>query len=52
MSSTPVMLSRTARPMARPPGSRPNIAKLLDRVTALSSVRRAREPEGITDGIY
>jgi glutathione S-transferase len=46
-----VMLSRWARPMARPPRSRPNIAKLLDRVTALPSVRRAYEREGITDDI-
>jgi glutathione S-transferase len=46
-----VMLSRWARPMERPPRSRPNIAKLLDRVTALSSVRRAYEREGITDEI-
>jgi glutathione S-transferase len=37
--------------MARPPRSRPNIAKLLDRVTALPSVRRAYEQEGITDEI-
>jgi glutathione S-transferase len=46
-----VMLSRWARPMARPPRSRSNIAKLLDRVTALPSVRRAYEREGITDEI-
>jgi glutathione S-transferase len=46
-----VMLSRWARPMARPPRSRPNIAKLLDRVTALPSVRRAYRHEGITDQI-
>ena len=46
-----VMLSRWARPMTRPPRSRPNIAKLLDRVTALPSVRRAYEQEGITDAI-
>jgi glutathione S-transferase len=46
-----VMLSRWARPMARPPRSRPNIAKLLDRVTALPSVRRAYEREGIADDI-
>jgi glutathione S-transferase len=46
-----VMLSRWARPMARPPRSRPNIAKLLDRVTALPSVRRAYAREGITDEI-
>jgi glutathione S-transferase len=46
-----VMLSRWARPMARPPRSRSNIAKLLDGVTALPSVRRAYEREGITDEI-
>lgn len=46
-----VMLSRWARLMARPPRSRPSIAKLLDRVTALPSVRRAYEREGITDEI-
>jgi glutathione S-transferase len=52
MSSSPVMLSRTARPMARPPRSRPNIARLVDRVTALPSVRHACEKQGITDEIY
>ncbi len=46
-----VMLSRWARPMTRPPRSRPSIAKLLDKVTALPSVRRAYEQEGITDEI-
>jgi glutathione S-transferase len=46
-----VMLSRWARPMVRPPRSRPSIAKLLDRVTALPSVRRAYEQEGITEEI-
>jgi glutathione S-transferase len=46
-----VMLSRWARPMTRPPRSRPNIAKLLDKVTALPSVRRAYEREGIADEI-
>jgi glutathione S-transferase len=46
-----VMLSRWARPMDRPPRSRPNITRLLDRVTALPSVRRAYEREGITDEI-
>jgi glutathione S-transferase len=46
-----VMLARWARPMARPPRSRPNIAKLLDRATALPSVRRAYEQEGIADEI-
>src|ERR1700686_5010635 len=33
-----VMLARWARPMTNPPRARPNIAKLLDRVTALPSV--------------
>jgi glutathione S-transferase len=51
MSRPPAMLSRTARPMARLPRSRPNIEKLLDRVTALPSVRNACEQEGITDEI-
>ena len=46
-----VMLSRWARPMTKPPRSRPNIAKLLDKVTALPAVRRAYEREGITDDI-
>jgi glutathione S-transferase len=46
-----VMLARWARAMAKPPRSRPNIAKLLDKVTALPSVRRAYEREGITDEI-
>lgn len=46
-----VMLSRWARPMARPPRSRPNIVKLLDKVTALPAVRRAYAQEGITDEI-
>jgi glutathione S-transferase len=46
-----VMLSRWARPMTKPPRSRPSIAKLLDKVTALPSVRRAYEREGITDEI-
>lgn len=46
-----VMLSRWARPMAKPPRSRPNIANLLDKVTALASVRRAYAREGITDEI-
>jgi glutathione S-transferase len=46
-----VMLSRWARPMNKPPRSRPNIAKLLDKVTPLPSVRRAYEREGITDDI-
>jgi glutathione S-transferase len=46
-----VMLSRWARPMAKPPRSRPATARLLDKVTALPSVRRAYEREGITDEI-
>ncbi len=46
-----VMLSRWARPMAQPPRSRPNISKLLDRMTGLHSVRRAYEQEGIADEI-
>jgi glutathione S-transferase len=46
-----VMLARWARAMVKPPRSRPNIAKLLDKVTALPSVRRAYEREGITDEI-
>ncbi|MFC7398058.1 glutathione S-transferase family protein [Chelatococcus sp. GCM10030263] len=45
------MLARWGRPMTRPPRSRPHIANLLDRVTALPSVRRAYEREGITDEI-
>jgi glutathione S-transferase len=40
-----VMLARCARPMANPPGSRPNIARLLDIVTALPAVRRAYASE-------
>jgi glutathione S-transferase len=43
-----VMLARWARPMASPPRSRPNIAKLLDIVTALPAVRRAYAGEGVT----
>jgi glutathione S-transferase len=46
-----VTLCRWARPMANPPRSRPNIAKLLDKVTALPSVRRAYAQQGITDEI-
>jgi glutathione S-transferase len=46
-----VMLARWARPMANPPRSRPNIARLLDFVTALPSVRRAYEHEGVTGEI-
>jgi glutathione S-transferase len=44
-----VMPSRWARPMARPPRSRPNIARFLDSVTALPSVRRAYEQDGSAD---
>ncbi len=46
-----VMLARWARAMGKPPRSRPNIAKLLDKVTALPSVRRAYEREGIAGEI-
>ncbi len=46
-----VMLARWARPMAKPPRSRPNIAKLLDIVSALPAVRRAYEREGVTEEI-
>jgi glutathione S-transferase len=37
--------------MVHPPRSLSNIAKLLDRMTVLPSVRRAYEQEGITDEI-
>ena len=46
-----VMLARWARPMRNPPRARPHIAKLLDKVTALPSVRRAYAGEGINDEI-
>lgn len=46
-----VMLARWARPMSEPPRSRPHIAKLLDKVSSLPSVRRAYEREGIVDEI-
>jgi glutathione S-transferase len=46
-----VMLARWARPMTKPPRARPSIAKLLDRVTALPSVRRAYERQGVTEEI-
>jgi glutathione S-transferase len=46
-----VMLARWARPMANPPRSRPGITKLLDMVTALPSVRRAYQLEGVTEEI-
>ena len=46
-----VMLARWARPMTNPPRSRPAIARLLDKVTALPSVRRAYAREGVTEDI-
>jgi glutathione S-transferase len=46
-----VMLARWARAMTNPPRSRPNIAKLLDKVSALPAVRRAYEREGVTEEI-
>jgi glutathione S-transferase len=46
-----VMLARWARPMTNPPRTRPHIAKLLDAVTALPSVRRAYVREGVTEEI-
>jgi glutathione S-transferase len=46
-----VMLARWARQMANPPRARPHIAKLLDMVTALPSVCRAYEREGVTEDI-
>lgn len=46
-----VMLARWARPMATPPRARPHIARLLDMVTALPSVRRAYAREGVTEEI-
>jgi glutathione S-transferase len=46
-----VMLARWARPMTNPPRSRPNIARLLDKVSVLPSVRRAYEREGVTEEI-
>jgi glutathione S-transferase len=42
-----VMLARWARPMSNPPRSRPNVARLLDMVTALPAVRRAYASEGV-----
>jgi glutathione S-transferase len=45
------MLCRWARPMTNSPRSRPNIAKLLDKIIALPSVRRAYDSDGITDEI-
>jgi glutathione S-transferase len=46
-----VMLARWARSMANPPRSRPSIATLLDKVSALPAVRRAYEREGVTGEI-
>jgi glutathione S-transferase len=46
-----VMLARWARPMTTPPRARPHIARLLDMVTALPSVRRAYAREGVTEEI-
>jgi glutathione S-transferase len=46
-----VMLCRWARPLPSPPRSRPAIARLLDKMTGLASVRRAYEREGIKDDI-
>jgi glutathione S-transferase len=46
-----VMLARWARPMSNPPRARSNITKLLDRVMALPSVRRAYERQGVTEQI-
>lgn len=43
-----VMLARWARSMAKPPRTRPHIARLLDAVTARPAVRRAYEREGIS----
>lgn len=46
-----VMLARWARPMTNPPRSRHHLARLLDKITALPSVRRAYDREGITGEI-
>jgi glutathione S-transferase len=46
-----VMLARWARPMSNPPRSRPNVARLLDVMTALPAVRRAYDGEGVTADI-
>jgi glutathione S-transferase len=46
-----VMLARWARPMTRPPRSRPHVARLLDLVLARDTVKRAYEQQGITDQI-
>jgi glutathione S-transferase len=37
--------------MSKPPRSRSNIARLLDKVSALPSARRAYAREGVTDEI-
>jgi glutathione S-transferase len=42
-----VMLARWARPMTKPPRSRPHVAKLLDLVASRPAVQRAYEAEGI-----
>jgi len=46
-----VMLARWARPMTNPPRARTCIARLLDMMTALPSVRRAYAREGVTEEI-
>ncbi|MGJ4942549.1 glutathione S-transferase family protein [Bradyrhizobium sp. HKCCYLS1011] len=46
-----VMLARWARPMTNPPRARTYVARLLDMVTALPSVRRAYAHEGVPDEI-
>jgi glutathione S-transferase len=46
-----VMLARWARRMTKPPRARTHIAKLLDMVTALPSVRRAYQREGVAEDI-
>jgi glutathione S-transferase len=46
-----VMLARWARSMTTPPRARPRIARLLDMVTALPSVRRAYEREGVIEEV-
>lgn len=46
-----VMLARWARTMTTPPRARQHIATLLDKITALASVRNAYQREGITGEI-
>ncbi len=46
-----VMLARWARTMTTPPRARQQIATLLDKITALASVRNAYQREGITGEI-